>query len=110
MAQLLAVCDINAQRLNDEQDKELLLTTQFSELLAMPNVEVINVCTPNHLHAPMTVAALQAGKHVVCEKPMALSSVQCTAMMDAAKKSGKKLFVVKQNRYNPPVQAVKQIA
>ena len=67
------------------------------------------VCTPNGLHAAHSILAMQAGCHVLCEKPMAIKSSDCLAMIDAAEKAGRKLFIVKQNRFNPPVVAVKKI-
>jgi UDP-N-acetyl-2-amino-2-deoxyglucuronate dehydrogenase len=108
-AQLIAVCDIEPQRFEQLTGANILQTANFTDILQNPNIDVINVCVPNHLHAPYTIAALQAGKHVVCEKPMALSATECTQMIAAADTAHRKLFVVKQNRYNPPVNAVKQL-
>lgn len=71
-------------------------------------LDVVSVCTPNYLHAPQTIAALKAGYHVLCEKPMALNSSDCKAMIQAAHEAGRHLFIVKQNRFNPPVLQVKQ--
>ncbi|MEP6677222.1 MAG: Gfo/Idh/MocA family oxidoreductase [Ferruginibacter sp.] len=73
------------------------------------NMDVLSVCTPNYLHEPHTITGLKAGHHIICEKPMAISSESCRKMIAAADLSGKKIFVVKQNRYNPPVQAVKRL-
>jgi UDP-N-acetyl-2-amino-2-deoxyglucuronate dehydrogenase len=72
------------------------------------SLDVVAVCSPNGLHAEHTIAALEAGFHVICEKPMALTSGDCQQMIDTARRTGKKLFVVKQNRYNPAVAVVKQ--
>lgn len=72
-------------------------------------VDVIAVCTPNGLHAEHSIKILQAGKHVLCEKPMAIYTADCRNMIAASEKAGKNLFVVKQNRFNPPVQAVKKL-
>lgn len=72
-------------------------------------IDVIVICTPNGLHAKHSVLALQHGCNVLCEKPMAIKSSDCLAMINAAKEAGKHLFVVKQNRYNPPVVAVKKL-
>lgn len=83
--------------------------TDYRRVLALSEVQVVNVCTPNYLHADITVAALESGKHVVCEKPMAMSSLDCERMIAAAEYNHRKLFVVKQNRYNPPVAAVKSL-
>ena len=74
-----------------------------------PEVDVVSICTPNALHAHHTILALKAGKHVLCEKPMATNSADCDLMIAAAQKSSKNLFIVKQNRYNPPVAALKEV-
>lgn len=73
-----------------------------------PETDVIVVCTPNGLHAEHSIAALNAGHHVLCEKPMAIHSQDCLRMIEAAERSGKQLLIVKQNRFNPPVAAVKK--
>lgn len=66
---------------------------EADELLADPNVEVVDICLPPGLHAEMTIKALRAGKHVFCEKPMALSSRECRQMTAAAEKAGKLLMI-----------------
>lgn len=78
-------------------------------LAAHKEIDVVSVCSPNGLHAEHTIAALRAGHHVLCEKPMALSVHDCGEMIKEAEKANKRLFIVKQNRFNPPVAAVKQI-
>ena len=65
----------------------------LAELLADPSVDLVDLCLPPGMHAEATVAALQAGKHVLCEKPMALSVADCRRMTAAAKASGRQLFV-----------------
>ena len=72
------------------------------------NVDVISICSPNALHAEQTIDALKAGFHVLCEKPMALSSRECGEMINAAEKANRRLLIVKQNRFNPPVVQVKK--
>jgi len=79
------------------------------ELLQQPDlIDVVSVCSPNGLHAEHTIAALNAGFHVLCEKPMALSASDCGEMIKAAERSNRRLFAIKQNRFNPPVEAVKR--
>jgi predicted dehydrogenase len=73
------------------------------------DITLVAICTPNGLHAEHTIKALQAGKHVLCEKPMAISVQDCGAMIQAAEKANRRLFVIKQNRFNPPVVAVKEL-
>ena len=78
------------------------------EFLEHSAMDVVAVCSPNGLHAVHSIASLKAGFHVICEKPMAIRTFDCEAMNTAASDSGKKLFVVKQNRYNPAVAVVKE--
>ena len=72
------------------------------------NVDVISICSPNSFHAEQAIAALNAGYHVLCEKPMALRSRDCGEMIKAAEQANRRLFIVKQNRFNPPVRQVKE--
>lgn len=78
-------------------------------LLQHSNADIVNVCTPNGSHHETVIAALQAGKHVLVEKPMAIRKSDCEDMVLTALRYNRSLFVVKQNRFNPPVQAVKQL-
>jgi len=73
------------------------------------DLDVVAICTPNGLHAAHSIKTLQAGIHVLCEKPMAITVTDCRNMIRASENAGKSLFVVKQNRFNPPVQAVKRL-
>ncbi|QQS28489.1 MAG: Gfo/Idh/MocA family oxidoreductase [Sphingobacteriales bacterium] len=108
---LIAVCDIS--RKNEEIIRSYYPNINFfnnyKELLQLQNIDVVNICTPNYLHSQMTIDALQANMNVLCEKPMAISSIECDKMILTSKEVNKKLFVVKQNRYNPPVVAVKNL-
>lgn len=106
-----AVCDIIPERAN-------ILAQRFDatpyycldELLTSENqLDVISICTPNGLHAQHAIKTLDANIHVLCEKPLCISVNEGEKMLKAAKQSGKKLFVVKQNRYNPPVSFLKQL-
>lgn len=111
VGRLLAVCDIipqNAAELAREFGGTIYHSIE--ELLVKePSVDVVAVCTPNGLHAKHSILALQAGKHVLCEKPLCISVADAKDMVKTASIMDKKLFVVKQNRYNPPVQIVKQL-
>ena len=71
------------------------------ELLADPDVQIVDLCTPTPLHAPLAIAALRAGKHVFCEKPMALDVAECIAMEEAARTSGRQLMIGHCLRYWP---------
>jgi UDP-N-acetyl-2-amino-2-deoxyglucuronate dehydrogenase len=74
-----------------------------------PDIHLVAICTPNGLHAEHSIKSLKAGKHVLCEKPMAIKVLDCGAMIHAAEKANRRLFVIKQNRFNPPVAAVKDL-
>jgi UDP-N-acetyl-2-amino-2-deoxyglucuronate dehydrogenase len=106
---LVAVCDIDAAKARALGEKyEAKWFGSLEEMLAgCPDADVVAVCTPNGLHAEHSILSLKAGHHVLCEKPMALSVPDCSAMINAAERANKRLFIVKQNRFNPPVEAVK---
>src|SRR5699024_5764229 len=82
--------------------------TDYNELLSDPEIDAVNVLTPNVAHCPITVAAFKAGKHVLCEKPMAHNPEAAKEMIDAWKASGKKFTIGYQNRFRPEVQALHQ--
>jgi predicted dehydrogenase len=107
-AKLVAVCDENLTLKAKVPDGAKFYGT-LDEMLQKEDADVLCVCTPNYLHESHTIAGLNAGLHTVVEKPMALSVQECDNMIAAAAKSGKTIFAVKQNRYNPPVQAVKKL-
>jgi len=109
--QLVAVCDIIPGKA-DSFSKNFSATPYYDidDLLRKEKeIDVVVVCTPNGLHADHSIRSLQAGKHVLCEKPMAISTPDARRMIDAEKQTGKKLFVVKQNRFNPPVVFLKKL-
>lgn len=106
-AQLVAICDIDetVQHWNES----IPFYKDYNALLALPEIDVVCICTPNYLHCAHSLTALEAGKNVVVEKPMALSSKEADSMIAASEKAQKLIFAVKQNRYNPPVAAVKNL-
>ena len=89
--------------LNQARAKEISETfggnafNSIEDLLADPSIDAVSVCTANHTHAAITIQALQAGKHVLCEKPMATKLEDCQGMVDAANKAGK-VLVIGQNQ------------
>lgn len=94
-AKIVAVADMNekeARRVADEY-KIPNVCTDFRKILEMKDIDAVDVCLHNNLHAPATIAGLEAGKHVYCEKPMAGSYVDAKAMKDAASRTGKKLHI-----------------
>jgi predicted dehydrogenase len=108
---LVAVCDIDKTKANELGEKNnAAVYFSIEELLSIEkNIDVVTICTPNGLHATHSIQAMKAGCNVLCEKPMAINSADCLQMIRTAEETGKKLFVVKQNRFNPPVIAVKKL-
>lgn len=96
-ADLVAICDINPVRLKDVGDKfkipEEKRYISITEMLAKEHLDVCSIAVPNHLHKPLTIEALEAGCHVLCEKPMAMNSAEAQEMVDTAKKLGKRLMI-----------------
>jgi len=107
---LVAVCDIEFAKAQILGEKYGVKAYQnIDDLLdEEKSVDVVSICTPNGLHAEHAVKALNSGFHVLCEKPMAISVLDCGEMVKTAERKNKRLFVVKQNRFNPPVAAVKE--
>lgn len=110
LGELVAVCDIKQERLNFFEENFACNTyVEIADLLKEEKeIDVISICTPNGLHADHSIAALRHGYHVLCEKPMAISVVDAERMINESLNANKRLFIVKQNRFNPPVQAVKE--
>jgi UDP-N-acetyl-2-amino-2-deoxyglucuronate dehydrogenase len=102
-AELVAVCDIlPKEKLGLTDLKEKFYASAEEMVKAHPEAEVINVCTPNGLHAKHAVLVLEAGKHAVVEKPMALHRQDCELVISKALQMHKQVFCVMQNRYSPP--------
>jgi predicted dehydrogenase len=83
--------------------------SDWKELIADPNVDAVDICTPTPLHREITVAALAAGKHVLCEKPMAVTVEDCDAMLAAAAKSKAKLMIAQVVRFWPEYRYLRQV-
>lgn len=108
-ATLESVCDI------DKEKADLLAKKynvkgyySFKKMFSESNADVISICTPNGLHFKHSREALNSGFHVLCEKPLAINSFDCGKLIECAEKNNKRLFSIKQNRFNPPVSAVKK--
>jgi predicted dehydrogenase len=106
--ELVAVCDTK-EHLAAQIPSGASFYTDLEKMLKESAADVLCVCTPNYLHEPHTIAGLRSRLHTVVEKPMAISELECSRMITAAEETGKIIFAVKQNRYNPPVQAVKKL-
>jgi len=100
--ELVAICDAAPERLEkNRQEYGVKATDSYAEILADPDVDVVNICTPSGTHADLSVQALQAGKHVVCEKPPDVTVEAVDRMIAAQRATGKKLMVVFQSRFEP---------
>ncbi|MDD7739821.1 MAG: Gfo/Idh/MocA family oxidoreductase [Fusicatenibacter sp.] len=99
--ELYAFCDINENQLKKMSEKYGITRcfTDKDEMLKLPEIDAVSVCTWNSAHASCTIAALNAGKHVLCEKPMATSAAEALEMQAAAKRNGKLLMVGFVRRY-----------
>ena len=111
MGKLVSVCDVVEERAKALAEKYgAAWYTSVEEMLdGTGRADVVAVCTPNGLHARHSIMALNKGSHVLCEKPMALTVEDCRDMNDAAERADRQLFIIKQNRFNPPVAAVKRL-
>lgn len=110
--ELVAFCDIIEERAQKACKNfgtaEAKVYTDYKELLKDETIEVIHVCTPNRSHSFISIDAMEAGKHVMCEKPMAKTSEEALAMVEAAKRTGKKLTIGYQNRYREDSRYLKR--
>jgi predicted dehydrogenase len=106
--ELVAFCDVLIDRAEKAAAEYGVVNANiyedFRELLQNEDIEVVHVLTPNDSHAEISIAALDAGKHVMCEKPMAKTSAEARQMLEAAKRSGKKLTIGYNNRFRPDSQ------
>lgn len=111
-AELTAVCDIDRRRAEEVAGELSVPKTyyDFESLVQDPEVDAVIVATPDHLHRDPVVAALEAGKHVLCEKPLAVDTGEAEEMVKAAEKSGRILTVDFHNRWNPPYALLKEKA
>lgn len=103
-----AVSKEEAQRFGELMSIERV-TDDYRELIADPEIEAVHVCTPNALHAPVSIAAMEAGKHVLCEKPLAMSAAEAQQMLDVARRTGVVHCVNHNLRYYPVLQHVRQM-
>lgn len=101
---LVAVCDKNEENAKAVANKaNCEYYTNYEEMLDKADIDLVSICTPSGLHAKHTIMASNKKKHVVSEKPMAMDLKDADEMIKACRDNEVKLFVVKQNRYNPPV-------
>jgi predicted dehydrogenase len=109
-AEVAALCDIDkarADKLASEHDIPSVFT-DYQDMLAQDGIDAVIVATPNKFHAPIAIAAFEAGKHVMCEKPLAINAVEGKAMVEAGKKSGKLFMMGFNNRFRGDSQLLKK--
>ncbi|MGW7924824.1 Gfo/Idh/MocA family protein [Staphylococcus xylosus] len=110
---MVAFCDIDKIKAESAAtrygDENATVYEDYIELLQDDSIEVIHVCTPNNTHQEITVAALNASKHVMCEKPMAKTSEEAQLMIDAAVHNNKKLTIGYQNRFRADSQYLRKV-
>ncbi|MCF1716383.1 Gfo/Idh/MocA family oxidoreductase [Flavihumibacter sp. RY-1] len=111
VGELVAVCDIIPEKaISLAKDPASVAYFDIEDFLVKNagEIDVVSICSPNGLHASHAIMALNAGFNVLVEKPMAIKVSDCGEMIKAAERANKRLFAIKQNRFNPPVAAVKK--
>ena len=107
---LLAVCDANADALAEvHRETGVAVYTDYARMLSHPGVDMVDVCSPDSLHATHTIQAARAGKHVLCEKPMAMSVDEAQAMKQAAHENGVKLMIAMCLRWRDPQRRLREL-
>jgi len=108
-AEVTAVCDVNAEKAKQVQKQFNIQQVYENYKDMLPHVDAVVICTPNKFHAEMTIDALNAGVHVLCEKPMAMNAKECAEMIKAKEKSGKILWIAYHYRFMKETQAAKKV-
>ncbi len=113
VADMVAFCDLVEERAvkaaKEYGTEDAKVYTDYKELLKDESIDVIHVCTPNRSHADISIDSMHAGKHVMCEKPMAKTAADARRMVEAAKETGKKLTIGYQHRHKAQARYVKQV-
>ncbi|MDQ3813218.1 MAG: Gfo/Idh/MocA family oxidoreductase [Armatimonadota bacterium] len=110
--EIVAVADpvTEARNRTAEEFGILDVYEDFREMLKREDIQAVSVTTPNFMHAEATIAALEAGKHVLCEKPLAMNAREGAAMVEAARRTGNKLMVGFNSRFSSEIQTLKRFA
>ncbi|HAN21738.1 MAG: oxidoreductase [Clostridiales bacterium GWF2_36_10] len=110
-AEMVAFCDIIEEKAQAAAKNfgttKAKIYTDYKKLLEDKSIDVVHVCTPNRSHSFISIDAMEAGKHVMCEKPMAINAVEAKKMLDTSRRTGKKLTIGYQNRQRPDSLYVK---
>src|SRR5699024_5264727 len=112
-ATMVAFCDIDLAKAKTAAqtygNSDASVYEDYKKMLDNSSVDVVHICTPNNTHKDITVAALNAGKHVMCEKPMAKTSDEALEMIEAAKRNNRKLTIGYQNRFRADSQHLRKV-
>ncbi len=111
LCEIRAICDVNKDRAEEMAAKFGIkeVYTDHKEMLAKADIDAVSVCTPNKFHASQTIDACNAGKHVLCEKPMAINDEECEAMIEAAVRNNVQLMVGFTHRFYNYNQKAKEL-
>lgn len=105
-----AIVDRDADRIEEIREGDSFAAcTDIDQIMADPTIDVIDICLPPHLHVPVTLQALAAGKHVICEKPLATAMADVDLIAQAARKAGKHVFPVFQYRWGPALAQLRHL-
>jgi predicted dehydrogenase len=105
---LTAICDVDGKKLNSA-NAGYALYRDINEMLKNEDLDMVDICLPTYLHAATSVQAMEAGLHVFCEKPMAMNADECQQMIDASKKTGKRLMIGHCLRYWDAYEYLKEV-
>lgn len=108
-AELLAIADVSQEAM-DRVGKVVPVSYRFQDwhkLVQLPDLDIVDICTPNQTHSPITLAALECGKHVLCEKPLATTSTEVRRMQHAAHRAGRVLMAAQHFRFDPGSRQLK---
>lgn len=109
-SKIVAVADVDPAKRDEAKEKyNCEVYASVEEMLKSADIDMVDICTPTYLHAEHVVAAANAGKHILCEKPMAMSVEECDKMIDAVNKNGITMMVAQVIRFWPEYQVVKEL-
>jgi predicted dehydrogenase len=110
-ARITVCCDIDADKAKQRADQVgngARAVTEVADVLTDPNVDAVEICTPHHLHPEAVIGAARAGKHILCQKPLAKTLAECDAMIEAARQAGVVLYYAETNRTMPAAVGLKR--
>ena len=109
IASLVDMIPGKAEKVKDQYGLNCECLLDYFDILDREDIDLVDCCCPPYRHADISINALRAGKHVICEKPMAISLEECDAMIHARDESGKKLSIISQNRFSRPIRDLKAL-